>query len=232
MPVPALAAFVATAVAVERGSRLVVFDHRLASWLSVHRSPHLQRAALLVVRLAEPTRAAVMLLLLGVALSAVRRSWYPIRTAATTVCLCVPAVLLAKYAFGRVGPMGSGASAGPVRLGPPDLMDAVDRGAFPSGHTTATVVFCSVAVVLVRGRLGRAGAALVAAAGLVVGSALIYAGFHWFSDVLGAYSFSVVIAWAVLRMCPPGASRTNRTNRDIAEVSELAPVTTRSRACA
>jgi membrane-associated phospholipid phosphatase len=72
----------------------------------------------------------------------------------------------------------------------------------------------------------------VAGVGLIVGWALVYAGFHWFSDVLGAYPFAIALSWTVLRMCRPGASRTKRANRDITEISDRAPVTTRSRACA
>jgi membrane-associated phospholipid phosphatase len=94
------------------------------------------------------------------------------------------------------------------------------------------VVTWSVAVVLIRGRLGRAGAALVGAIGLLVGWALVYAGFHWFSDVLAAYPFAVALTWLVLRISGPRAGRANRADPDESEGLEPMPVTTRSRACA
>jgi len=229
VPTLAVALFVAIAVAVERGGRLVGLDHRIAGRLTVHRSVPTQHLALDLVNLGEPSRAPVALLMLGVLLSATRRSWTPVRTATVAVFGLAVSVLVAKFAFGRVGPAGSGGS---VRGGLSGLLDSIDSGAFPSGHTTTAVVTWSVAVVLIRGRLGRAGIALVAAIGLLVGWALVYAGFHWFSDVLGAYPFGVALTWAVLRISRPGAGRANRTDRDVSAISDRTPVTTRSRACA
>jgi undecaprenyl-diphosphatase len=232
VPTLSLCAFAAIATEVERGGRLVGLDHRIAAWLTVHRSAPVQHLALLAVNLGEPNRAPFVLLMLGIALSVVRRSWDPVRTAAVAVVALTLAVLGAKVAFGRPGPGGPALFPSGGRGGLDAWLGPLDQGAFPSGHTTTAVVTWSIAVILIRGRLGRAGIALVAAVGLVVGWALVYAGFHWFSDVLGAYPFAIALTWTVLRICRPGLYRTNRAERAIAEMPDPAPVTTRSRACA
>ncbi|HEX3825844.1 MAG TPA: phosphatase PAP2 family protein [Sporichthyaceae bacterium] len=232
VPTLSLGAFAALAAAVERGGRLVGLDHRIAGWLSVHRSAPVQHLALLAVSLGEPNRAPLVLLMLGATLSIVRRNWDPVRTAGVAVVALTVLVLGAKVAFGRPGPGGPVPFAAGGHGGLDAWLGAMDQGAFPSGHTTTAVVTWSVGVILLRGRLGRAGIALVAAVGLIVGWALVYAGFHWFSDVLGAYPFAIAIVWTVLRVCRPAASRTNRAEREIAPISDPAPVTTRSRACA
>ncbi len=86
-------------------------------------------------------------------------------------------------------------------------------------------------MILLRGRLGRAGVALVAAVGLIVGWALVYAGFHWFSDVLGAYPFAIVIVLdGYARLPPEGIPDQSDRTGDSGDRGTRQPVTTRSQA--
>jgi undecaprenyl-diphosphatase len=228
VPTLALAAFALVAVAVERGGRLVALDHRIADWLVVHRSVAGLRVATGLIYLGEPNLMPFVLLALAGVLSARRRSWEPIRVAAIAVAALSVVVLGTKEAFGRGGPAGQLAVSSGWRVD--QFVSFMHRGAFPSGHTTTAIVTWTTAVVLIRGRLGRAGLALVSAVALVVGASLVYAGFHWLSDVLGAYALGIALSWALVRITRRENEPANRMNCHVPEFLIRQPVTTRSQA--
>jgi undecaprenyl-diphosphatase len=215
------------AVAVERGGRLVALDHRIADWLVVHRSVAGLRVTTGLIYLGEPNLMPFVLLALAGVLGARRRSWEPIRVAAIALATLSVVVLGTKEAFGRAGPGQLAVSSG-WRVD--QFVSFMHRGAFPSGHTTTAIVTWTTAVVLIRGRLGRAGLALVSAIASVVGASLVYGGFHWLSDVLGAYALGTALSWALVRIARRGNEPANRMNCHVPEFLIRQPVTTRSQA--
>ncbi len=92
-----------------------------------------------------------------------------------------------KLAVGRDRP---GAA---IRLGPKD-----PTYSFPSGHTLNSAVLFGMVVVLIVPLLTRRSLRVAAAAGVVlasigVGASRVYLGYHWTTDVFGAWMLA--IAW-------------------------------------
>jgi len=195
VPVVALTSFTLLSVLVVSGLADNL-DRAVYEWTLVHRSPHRMRLATAVVYLGEPLLAPFGLLGLAGLLAVRRRCLAPIRPAGLAVALLGVVIGGAKLAFGRVGPgMGTIGPAGGVL---PALLDPLHRGAYPSGHTTTAVVTWTVGAWLVAGRrLRRPAMALVALVGVAVGAGLVYAGYHWLSDVLAAYALGIALSWLV-----------------------------------
>ncbi len=78
----------------------------------------------------------------------------------------------------------------------------VDAGAklssFPSGHTVFAAIFCGVAILVIENWVQRSVArrslqvALLLLI-LIMGASRVYLGFHWPSDILGAYLYSAIV---------------------------------------
>ena len=121
-----------------------------------------------------------------------RRTLRPLLTALAGVVLLLVTVTAAKIAIGRPGP-------GLTTLGSGGL------GVFPSGHTTTATVCLGLAVLLLIP--SRAAVAAVAVACLLVGVALVWCDYHWFTDVVAGWALAVLIIQAALPLLTPQPPR-------------------------
>jgi membrane-associated phospholipid phosphatase len=146
--------------------------------------------ARVLVNLGDSRVAVPVLLLTAVALSVRRRSPGPLAAAGLAVILLLVTVIPAKIILGRPSP-----GLGPVAAG--------GWGAFPSGHTTTGSVCYVLTALLIAGRARRARRAAVAAAmtlSFLIGIALVWRDFHWFTDVLAGWALATLIVLAALRL--------------------------------
>lgn len=146
-------------------------------------------------------QVAVPVLGLGALVAAIRdRSVRPLLAAVVGVVLLLGTVIPAKILIARPGP-----GLPPVAHGA--------MGVFPSGHTaTSSVCLGLAAVLLARGLPGWAERAVLAAMAVVcflVGVALIWGDYHWFTDVVGSWALATLIVMATLRVT--GLSRNLET---------------------
>jgi membrane-associated phospholipid phosphatase len=145
--------------------------------------------ARLLVNLGDTRIAVPVLLLVAVALSMYRRSPRPLAAAGIAVVLLLVTVIPAKIIIARPSP-----GLGPVAPG--------GWGAFPSGHTTTGSVCYVLAALLIAGGARRtrraAGAAMVLS--FLIGIALVWRDFHWFTDVLSGWALATLIVLAALRL--------------------------------
>jgi membrane-associated phospholipid phosphatase len=137
-------------------------------------------------------QVAVPVLGLGALIAATRDSSVrPLLAALAGVVLLLGTVIPAKILIGRAGP-----GLPPVAHG--------SLGVFPSGHSaTSSVCLGLAAVLLARGLPGwarRAVLTITATVCLLVGVALIWGDYHWFTDVLGGWALAVLIVMAALRV--------------------------------
>ncbi len=140
--------------------------------------------AWLLTSLGETT-VAIPVLAAAAVIAAVRaRSWRPLLTALVAAVALLATVIPAKILIGRPGPGIPAVSPGSM-------------GAFPSGHTSTACVCSTVAVLLLatglRGWARRAAAAAVVVLWLLVGAALVWSDFHWFTDVAAGWALSALI---------------------------------------
>ena len=166
-----------------------------ATWRWVGDSWH--APARLLVELGN-NQVAVPVLALSTLIVAVRhRSLRPLLAAAAGVVLLLVTVIPAKILIGRSGP------------GQPAVVPG-HLGVFPSGHTTTAGVCLALAVLLLAPdlppRIRRAAVAAMAALCFLVGVALIWRDFHWFTDVVAGWALAALIVLAVLRLARPGAA--------------------------
>jgi membrane-associated phospholipid phosphatase len=114
----------------------------------------------------------------------------PLLAAVAGVVLLLGTVIPAKILIGRAGP-----GLPPVAHGA--------MGVFPSGHTaTSSVCLGLAALLLARGLPGWARRAVLAATAAVcflVGVALIWGDYHWFTDVVAGWALAALIVMAALR---------------------------------
>ena len=164
-----------------------------AAWRWVGDSWH--APARLLVELGN-NQVALPVLALSALIVAVRhRSLRPLLAAATGVALLLVTVIPAKILTGRAGP-------GQPAVAPWHL------GVFPSGHATTAGVCLALAVLLLApdlpARIRRAGIAVMAALCFLVGAALVWCDFHWFTDVVAGWALTALIVLAALRLTRPG----------------------------
>ena len=136
-------------------------------------------------------QVAVPLLALSALIAAIRaRSVRPVLAAVAGVVLLLGTVIPAKILIGRAGP-----GLPPVAHGA--------MGVFPSGHTATSAVCLGLgALLLARGLPGwatRGVLAGMAVACFLVGAALIWGDYHWFTDVVGGWALAALIVMAALR---------------------------------
>jgi membrane-associated phospholipid phosphatase len=131
-----------------------------------------------VVEGLRPPVVGAALALVAVSVCLVRRS---LRSAVVPVvagAVGVGVTLLVKIALARPDPHLTGSGHG---------------GSFPSGHTLGVVVCVGLAVQLLRPGAGRWAWAAAAAAGAVMGAALVVIGAHWATDVLGGLLLGLAV---------------------------------------
>lgn len=177
------------------GDPLAVLDARIASWLHAHSDPALTLLMLAVTH-AHGTwtlcaYAAVMAMFLMR-----RREWHWV----LAIVLAVPAGLLInvllKLLFQRARPAFE------------DPLLTLSTYSFPSGHTAGTTLFYGILTAYIFSRTPntRVRAACVACwvfLVALVGFSRMYLGVHYFSDVVGAATWS--LAW--LALCVMAARR-------------------------
>ena len=155
-------------------------------WLEGHR----YAPVYLLVDLGN-NQVAVPVLGWGALIAAMRdRTVRPVLAAVIGVVLLLGTVIPAKILIGRAGP-----GLPPVAHGA--------LGVFPSGHTaTSSVCLGLAAVLLARGLPGwarRAVVTITATVCFLVGVALIWGDYHWFTDVVAGWALAVLIIMAALR---------------------------------
>ena len=140
-------------------------------------------------------QVALPVLALSALFVAVRhRSLRPLLAAAAGVVLLLVTVIPAKILIARSGP-------GQPAVAPGHM------GVFPSGHTTTAGVCLALAVLLLApdlpARTRRAAVAVMAALCFLVGAALVWCDFHWFTDVVAGWALTALIVMAALRLAGP-----------------------------
>jgi membrane-associated phospholipid phosphatase len=136
-------------------------------------------------------QVAVPVLGLSALIAAIRdRSVRPVLAAMVGLVLLLGTVIPAKILIGRAGP-----GLPPVAHGA--------LGVFPSGHSaTSSVCLGLAAVLLARGlpaSARRAVLAIMATVCFLVGAALIWGDYHWFTDVVAGWALAALIVMAALR---------------------------------
>jgi len=157
--------------------------------------------AQLLVGLGSYQVAVPVLAACALVAAARRRTLRPLLAALVGVVLLLVTVTAAKIAVGRTGP-------GLTTLGSGGL------GVFPSGHTTTAAVCLVLAVLLLfpdgLARAKRAAVAAVAVVCLLVGAALVWCDYHWFTDVVAGWALAVLIIQAALLLNRQGSPRWGR----------------------
>jgi membrane-associated phospholipid phosphatase len=173
-----LGLFVVVAVTVElawwRG-----LDHHVNDWAATQRETLPWYASQIVFDVATPEIALPVTLALGLLVAWKRRRREIAGEAAIRVGLAVAAVLLLKPLLGVPGPHSAG------KYG----------GAFPSGHTTSTVVCVALLLAWVgRPRWVTGRVAVATGVVAVVGVSVVYIHYHYVSDVVGGVVLGLLIA--------------------------------------
>jgi membrane-associated phospholipid phosphatase len=156
-------------------------DHTVNDWAAAHRVMPLWHTGKVVFDVATPEVALPITLALGALMAWRRRRWELMAEAAIRVGLVVASVLVLKPLIAAPGPTRNS-------LGP-------HGGAFPSGHTTSTVVCMALILAWVawpRGTDHRVAVNAVVVA--IVGLTVIYLSYHYLSDVIGGVVLGTLIA--------------------------------------
>lgn len=147
--------------------------------------------AQLVTDLGSATIAGVVLAASAIVVAIRHGSLRPLIIAAAGGVLLAATVIPGKILIGRPGPGFATLPAG-------------SWGDFPSGHASTAGVCYGLAALLVtagaRTPLARRAAMVVAAAvSFLVGIALVWCDYHWFTDVIAGWALAALIVWAVWR---------------------------------
>jgi membrane-associated phospholipid phosphatase len=171
-----------------------------ATWHWVGGAAH--APAQLLVHLGNNQVAFPLLLLCALIVAARRRSARPLVAAVIGITLLLATVIPAKILIARAGPGLPAVAPGAM-------------GVFPSGHTTASSVCLGLGVLLLApglpSRARRTAVAVMAALCFLVGAALIWCDYHWFTDVVAGWALAALIVMASLRITGLGGnSRSQR----------------------
>jgi membrane-associated phospholipid phosphatase len=158
--------------------------------------------ARLLVQLGNNQVAVPVLVLCALVVAVRHRSLRPLIAAAVGVVLLLGTVIPAKILIARAGP-----GLPPVARGA--------MGVFPSGHTATSSVCLGLGALLLAPDLAswarRAVVAVMAALCFLVGWALIWCDYHWFTDVVAGWALAALIVMASLRIT--GLSGNSRSRR-------------------
>jgi undecaprenyl-diphosphatase len=187
-----LAAFVLVAGTVELGwwSGL---DNEVNDDAASRRFTLLWNAAKIVFDVATPEIALPVTLALGLLVAWRRNRWRIAGEAAVRVGLVVASVLVLKPLLAVPGPTRNSLGS--------------HGGAFPSGHTTSTLVCMALILAWVgrpRGRSGRVGLNAVFVA--IVAASVISLNYHYLSDVVGGVVLGLAITTLPLPVLRRGAT--------------------------
>jgi undecaprenyl-diphosphatase len=156
-------------------------DHAVDDWAVRQRRTPLWSVAKVVVDLATPEFVLPIVLAVGLLVAWRRHSWAIAAEAAFRVGLVVAAVLLLKPLLAIPGPTRN------------PLGD--HGGAFPSGHTTSSVVCMALLLAWLGWPRQTWGRVMVAAVVVgIVGMAVIWARYHFVSDVVGGVLIGLFVA--------------------------------------
>jgi len=151
-------------------------DARAGQWLG--------GPARLIVDLADPLFCVPVLLVSALTVSCRHRSLRPLLAAAVAVALLLVTVIPAKIMIGRLAP-------GQLHMVPGGL------GSFPSGHaTTASVCYVLGAAPLLPylpAWTRRAALAALPVWCFLIGAALVWGDYHWFTDVAAGWALAAII---------------------------------------
>ena len=172
---------------------LASLDPRVHTWVLEHRLGWLDHVMQVATWLGSNAVLIPLLLLAGLALCRVRRTWVPL----AWITIVYGAALLARAVVG----------VAVHRPRPPaaDWLAAASGWSYPSGHTLQAATAYAVLVVLLSPRrTGRTRALLAGGAALVVtvvAASRVYLGVHWLTDVLGSATLGVALLcwWWVAR---------------------------------
>jgi membrane-associated phospholipid phosphatase len=160
-----------------------------ATWHWVGHGAH--APAQLLTDLGSNQVAMPILIVCALAAALWRRSLRPLVAAAAGVVLLLATVIPAKILTDRAGP-----GLPPVPFG--------HLGVFPSGHTTTAGVCVALGVLLLVPGLPatarQLAVAAMAAVCFLVGAALIWCDYHWFTDVAAGWALTALIVMAALRL--------------------------------
>jgi membrane-associated phospholipid phosphatase len=175
-----LGVFVLVSATVEAGWWSGV-DNSVNDWAASNRVRSIWNAAKIVFDVATPETALPITVALGLLVAWRRHRWSIAGDAAIRVGLVVASVLVLKPLL---------AVPGPTR----DSLGS-HGGAFPSGHTTSTLVCMALLLAWIgRPRRPAGAAALTALVVGIVAVAVIYLNFHYLSDVVGGVVLGTLIA--------------------------------------
>jgi membrane-associated phospholipid phosphatase len=166
-----------------------------ATWHWVGGGSH--APAQLLVQLGNNQVAVPVLVLCALIVAVRHRSVRPLVAAVAGLALLLATVIPAKILIARAGP-----GLPPVTPGA--------MGVFPSGHTATSSVCLGLGVLLLApglaNRARRAAVAAMAALCFLVGAALIWCDYHWFTDVVAGWALAALIVMAALRITGLGGN--------------------------
>lgn len=177
-------------------------DQALFRWTRRHRVDWLVSLCRDVNDVLSPRTDVTILAILAAVVARRLRSWRPVGESARILVLLGIVVEGSKIAIGRPGPG--------------DLASHEVQGAFPSGHSAALLV--SGAVVLLLLRLDRLRPARLVLGGFtaLLLVTLIYAHFHFISDIVGSWLAGAAILLAlgprVRRVVRPSGAQSPATS--------------------
>jgi undecaprenyl-diphosphatase len=208
LTVVGLIAFAVLLDSVQERDDFTVLDEPVLSWLVRIRTPGLTSALLAITFASGPVVLPILVTVAAVVWGLRLRNWWR------------PGVLLGAMAFS--GLLSLAVKTGTARPRPPASSQVIPGAetthAFPSGHTIGMATLCLVGGYLVwslrptTGRLGWWAAVTVIATG-AVGLSRLYLGYHFLTDVAGAFALAVAILGVVVaahqvhrvrRRPPPG----------------------------
>ncbi len=164
------------------GGPVVRADTATRAWVLGHPLPVIHSLAELIADLANPPSVLALMLVGVVALALWRRSWQPLALAGTAIVMLMVAVFSLKNLVGRPGPLGDGALA------------------WPSGHTTTSVVVCGVLTQLLCAEHRRVRTAIMVVVPGLVGVALVLRNYHWASDVVAGWLVGTLLLMAAVAL--------------------------------
>jgi membrane-associated phospholipid phosphatase len=157
----------------------------------------------LLTQLGNNQVAVPLLVLCAVVVAARHRSMRPLVAAAIGVVLLLTTVLPAKILIGRAGP------------GLPPVVPG-QLGVFPSGHTATSSVCLGLGVLLLVPdlpvRVRWVAVTAMAVVCFLVGVALIWCDFHWFTDVVAGWALAALIVMGTLRLTGLGGNSRGAAN--------------------